>query len=298
MSRCDADHLAVFVTIPGRDALRRHLVTHRNRRARPHLRAPARPGMRPGDDDIVVGCSRTASASLHGRLSDKGFPRLTCQYGRCGAGILVFCDLPDFAMNRRQRREVSRPTMACCGGAFANGRRPGAPLQGGDRARWALGAPVSDAITRLPKSLIDVFPQHGSFVALIRAADVRESLFVRMALGQAMRRLAPAADAALLGRLDKNTRRRPALRAGTLEFYDSTSAARRPVRAIETPRPAVVGSNAPPPAPPGAPRCRPAEQTLTGIALVRSVAPRRRIGRRAARRIDDGGAPWSGSCRD
>src|SRR5204863_1557777 len=71
---------------------------------------------------------------------------------------------------------------------------PGAPLRKEEIA-LELGvsrAPVSDAITRLAEEgLVDVFPQHGSFVASIRAADVREALFIRAALEtEAMRQLA------------------------------------------------------------------------------------------------------------
>jgi GntR family transcriptional regulator, rspAB operon transcriptional repressor len=103
---------------------------------------------------------------------------------------------------------------------------PGAPLRKEDIA-LELGvsrAPVSEAIARLAEEgLVDVFPQHGSFVAPIRAADVRESLFVRTALEvEAMRRLAPIADAAILKVLDDNiAAQAKALRAGHLvEFYD------------------------------------------------------------------------------
>src|SRR5580692_12952170 len=85
---------------------------------------------------------------------------------------------------------------------------PGAPLRKEEIA-FALGvsrAPVSEAIARLAdEGLVDVFPQHGSFVAPIRASEVRESLFIRTALEtEAMRRLAPAADAAFMARLDEN----------------------------------------------------------------------------------------------
>src|SRR5215467_13991623 len=84
---------------------------------------------------------------------------------------------------RRRIRELSLP--------------PGAPLRKEEIA-LELGvsrAPVSEAISRLAdEGLIDVFPQHGSFVALIRSADVRESLFVRTALEtEAMRRVAAIA---------------------------------------------------------------------------------------------------------
>src|SRR5579872_235534 len=103
---------------------------------------------------------------------------------------------------------------------------PGAPLRKEEIAlELAVSrAPVSEAIARLAEEgLVEVFPQHGSFVAPIRAADVRESLFIRTALEtEAMRRLAPIADAALLGRLDDNlARQADALESSDLaRFYD------------------------------------------------------------------------------
>src|SRR5580700_10009684 len=95
---------------------------------------------------------------------------------------------------RRRIRELALP--------------PGAPLRK-DEIAAELGvsrAPVSEAIARLAEEgLVEVFPQHGSFVAPIRAADVRDSLFIRTALEtEAMRRLAPAVDADLVRRLDDN----------------------------------------------------------------------------------------------
>ena len=100
---------------------------------------------------------------------------------------------------------------------------------------------MSDAISRLAEEgLIDVFPQHGSFVALIRATDVRESLFVRTALEvEAMRRLATSADAATLKLLDTNIAAQAlALDAGNLEqFYDLDEALHAAIfGAIEKPR--------------------------------------------------------------
>jgi DNA-binding GntR family transcriptional regulator len=102
-------------------------------------------------------------------------------------------------------------------------------------------APVSEAISRLAEEgLIDVFPQHGSFVAQIRAADVRESLFVRVALEvEAMRRLANSADAAALEVLEGNLAdQAKALKAGNLEeFYDLDEALHAAIfGAIEKPR--------------------------------------------------------------
>jgi GntR family transcriptional regulator, rspAB operon transcriptional repressor len=120
---------------------------------------------------------------------------------------------------------------------------PGAPLRKEEIA-LELGvsrAPVSDAISRLAEEgLIDVFPQHGSFVALIRSSDVRESLFVRTALEvEAMRRLAPIANAKVVAALDANiTAQVDALATGNLEqFYDLDEALHAAMfGAIETPR--------------------------------------------------------------
>jgi GntR family transcriptional regulator, rspAB operon transcriptional repressor len=120
---------------------------------------------------------------------------------------------------------------------------PGAPLRKEEIA-LELGvsrAPVSEAISRLAdEGLIDVFPQHGSFVALIRAADVRESLFVRMALEvEAMRRLAQVAGEAVLKSLDANiAAQAKALRNDNLEeFYDLDEALHAAIfAAIEKPR--------------------------------------------------------------
>jgi DNA-binding GntR family transcriptional regulator len=117
-----------------------------------------------------------------------------------------------YGLLRRRIRELALP--------------PGAPLRKEEIA-LELGvskAPVSEAIARLAdEGLVEVFPQHGSFVAPIRPADVRESLFVRTALEtEAMRRLAPAIDAALLARLDDSlSRQAAALAAGDLlAFHD------------------------------------------------------------------------------
>jgi len=103
---------------------------------------------------------------------------------------------------------------------------PGAPLRKEEIA-LELGvsrAPVSDAIARLAEEgLVEVFPQHGSFVTPIRAAEVREALFIRTALEtEAMRRVAQAADAGLLRALDKNiAEQKAALAQGDLvRFYD------------------------------------------------------------------------------
>jgi GntR family transcriptional regulator, rspAB operon transcriptional repressor len=108
-----------------------------------------------------------------------------------------------YGLLRRRIRELALP--------------PGAPLRKEEIA-LELGvskAPVSEAIARLAdEGLVEVFPQHGSFVAPIRPAAVRESLFVRTGLEtEAMRRLAPAVDAGLMARLDDNLSRQAAMLA-------------------------------------------------------------------------------------
>ena len=120
---------------------------------------------------------------------------------------------------------------------------PGAPLRKEEIA-IELGvsrAPVSEAISRLAdEGLIDVFPQHGSFVALIRVPDVRESLFIRTALEvEAMRRVAAIADAAVMHVLDSNLDlQAAALKAGNMEaFYDLDEALHAAIfAAVEKPR--------------------------------------------------------------
>ena len=130
---------------------------------------------------------------------------------------------------RRRIRELALP--------------PGAPLRKEELA-LELGvsrAPVSEAIARLAEEgLAEVFPQHGSFVTPIRAADVRESLFIRTALEtEAMRRLAAAVDDAFMARLDENI----ALQAEALadsdlaRFYDLDEALHGLLfAAVESPR--------------------------------------------------------------
>lgn len=85
---------------------------------------------------------------------------------------------------------------------------PGAALRKAEIA-LQLGvsrAPVSEAIARLAdEALVDVYPQHGSFVAPIRASDVREALFIRTGLEiEAIRRVTQTADDTLLALLDDN----------------------------------------------------------------------------------------------
>jgi GntR family transcriptional regulator, rspAB operon transcriptional repressor len=134
-----------------------------------------------------------------------------------------------YAALRRQIRELTLP--------------PGALLRKEEIA-LAFGvsrAPVSEAITRLAdESLVDVFPQHGSFVAPIRPEDVRESLFIRTALEvEAVRRVALMADNALLARLEENlAAQAAALQAEDLAlFYDLDEALHSTIfSALQAPR--------------------------------------------------------------
>lgn len=130
---------------------------------------------------------------------------------------------------RRRIRELALP--------------PGAPIRKEEIAAdlKVSRAPVSEAVARLAdEGLVEVFPQHGSFVAPIRAAEVRESLFIRTALEtEAMRRLAASVDATLLARLDENlAAQEAALSAAELSrFHDLDEALHGLLfAAVESPR--------------------------------------------------------------
>lgn len=103
---------------------------------------------------------------------------------------------------------------------------PGAPLRKEELAvEFGVSrAPINEAIARLAEEgLVEVFPQHGSFVAEIRARDVREGLFIRMGLEvQAMRQVAALGSAELQAALDANIEgQAEALRASDLQrFYE------------------------------------------------------------------------------
>ena len=103
---------------------------------------------------------------------------------------------------------------------------PGAPLRKDELAAEfnVSRAPISEAIARLAdQGLVDVFPQHGSFVAEIRASDVREGLFIRTGLEiEAARAAAQMADPVLLAPLDDNiAAQTQALQADDLaHFYE------------------------------------------------------------------------------
>src|SRR6478752_2405645 len=66
--------------------------------------------------------------------------------------------------------------------------------------------PVSEALGRLSaEGFVEVMPQRGTRVARIDLSDCRQAMFIRRALeAEAMRAIAPHADAALLAALDRN----------------------------------------------------------------------------------------------
>src|SRR5690348_6837148 len=72
--------------------------------------------------------------------------------------------------------------------------------------------PVSEALGRLAaEGFVEVLPQRGTRVARIDLADCRQAMFIRRALEvEAMRALAPRADAALLTALESNLRHQQA----------------------------------------------------------------------------------------
>lgn len=103
--------------------------------------------------------------------------------------------------------------------------RPGTLIQK-DEVALEFGvsrAPVNEALTRLAEEgLVEIAPQRGSFVMPIRVADVRESLFTRMALEtEAVRRAAEDADPVLIEELEANlAEQRQSLETGDLvQFY-------------------------------------------------------------------------------
>lgn len=68
--------------------------------------------------------------------------------------------------------------------------------------------PVGEAMNRLAaEGLVDIVPQSGSRVALIRISDARESMFLRRALEvEAVRHVAARAQSALVEQLNSNLR--------------------------------------------------------------------------------------------
>ena len=72
--------------------------------------------------------------------------------------------------------------------------------------------PVSEALGRLAAAgLVEVLPQRGTRVARIDLAECRQAMFIRRALEiEAVRAVAPRADANLLAALDRNLREQDA----------------------------------------------------------------------------------------
>src|SRR5256885_14517142 len=66
--------------------------------------------------------------------------------------------------------------------------------------------PVSEALGRLAaEGFVEVLPQRGPPVARIHLADCRQAMFIRRALEtEAVRAIAPRADAGLLAALEEN----------------------------------------------------------------------------------------------
>lgn len=115
---------------------------------------------------------------------------------------------------------------------------PGATL---DKTRLCerLGVsrfPVSEALARLQaQGLVDIQPQRGTTVSLIRLSDIRENMFLRKALEvETVRSLAAAIDAATFERLTANLTRQKEVAKGDdrqefhnldLAFHDTLLAA-------------------------------------------------------------------------
>ncbi|WP_246226322.1 GntR family transcriptional regulator [Chelativorans xinjiangense] len=88
--------------------------------------------------------------------------------------------------------------------------RPGQPLDKAElTARFGVSRfPISEALHRLQREgLVDIRPQSGSSVSLIRLKDVEENLFMRRALeAEVAETLARRRDPALLAELRRNLR--------------------------------------------------------------------------------------------
>lgn len=82
--------------------------------------------------------------------------------------------------------------------------------------------PVGEAMNRLAaEGLVDIVPQSGSRVALIKISDARENMFLRRALEvETVRSIAPAATSGLLDQLNSNLRyQRAAVEAQDLKGF-------------------------------------------------------------------------------
>ncbi|NQW01080.1 MAG: GntR family transcriptional regulator [Rhodospirillales bacterium] len=101
---------------------------------------------------------------------------------------------------------------------------PGAPIN-----KEVIGSllkvsktPVSEAVSRLEENgLLEVFPQHGTFVPKIRESDVRQGAFLRKALEvAAVREVTERVTADQIEQLRKNMRyQESALSAGDLDDF-------------------------------------------------------------------------------
>jgi len=117
----------------------------------------------------------------------------------------------DFLENIRGEKRggaTTRVTEALRHAIVMHAFEPGAVL---DKAKLCerLGVsrfPVSEALARLKaEGLVDIQPQRGTTVSLIRLSDVRENMFLRKALEvEAIRSLAPNVDQAILERIRGN----------------------------------------------------------------------------------------------
>jgi DNA-binding GntR family transcriptional regulator len=87
---------------------------------------------------------------------------------------------------------------------------PGAVLDKAElTARFGVSRfPIAEALNRLKsEGLVDIKPQSGSTVSLVRLADARENMFLRRALeAETAAHLATNRSAALLTELDRNLR--------------------------------------------------------------------------------------------
>ena len=82
--------------------------------------------------------------------------------------------------------------------------------------------PVGEAMNRLAaEGLVDIIPQSGSRVALIKISDTRENMFLRRALEvETVRKLAPLASSDLIDQLASNLRyQRAAIEAHDLKGF-------------------------------------------------------------------------------
>jgi len=78
--------------------------------------------------------------------------------------------------------------------------------------------PVSEALGRLSaEGFVEVLPQRGTRVARIDMDDCHQAMFIRRALEiEAIRTIAPSADAALLAKLERNLREQEAVLANRI----------------------------------------------------------------------------------